>query len=181
MKNGATFGPDLALTYDNSQGFEKGNNLRFHNTTFNGPIASNYATAYTHFTNSWEFTGATMFDNKVDQTATLVAPQTNIEMGSFTNPGAAPSTLLGVVVAGNIDIRGTTMVDGSIIVTGDGSGNTTLGYFGPNDGDTSAVALPEGGFGMLGIHYNPYRTLPDGINLPIMITGRIDTYREGSR
>jgi Tfp pilus assembly protein PilX len=180
MKSG-TFSSNTALTFDNSVGFEKGNNLRFHNTTFEGPIASNYATAYSHFTNSWEFTGATMFNNKVDQTATLVAPQTNIEMGSFTDPNAAPSTLLGVVVAGNIDIRGTTMVDGSIIVTGDGAGNTTLGYFGPNDGDTSAVALPEGGFGMLGIHYNPYRTLPDGINLPILITGRIDTYREGSR
>lgn len=181
MKGGASFGADLPLTFNNSQGFEKGNNLRFHNTTFEGPIASNYSTAYTHFTNSWEFTGATMFNNKVDQTATLVAPQTNIEMGSFTDPNAAPSTLIGIVVAGNIDIRGTTNVDGSIIVTGDGAGSTTLGYFGPNDGDTSAVALPEGGFGMLGIHYNPYRTLPDGINLPIMISGRIDTYREGSR
>jgi hypothetical protein len=122
-----------------------------------------------------------MFNNKVDQTATIVAPQTNIEMGSFTDPNAAPSTLLGVVVVGNIDIRGTTNVDGSIIVTGDGAGNTTLGYFGPNDGDTSAVALPQGGFGMLGIHYNPYRTLPDGINIPVMITGRVDTYREGTR
>ena len=176
-----TFSADTALTGANSYGFQKGNNLRFNNTTFEGPIASNYSTAYTHFTNSWEFTGATMFNNKVDQTATIVAPQTNIEMGSFTDPNAAPSTLLGVVVVGNIDIRGTTNVDGSIIVTGDGAGNTTLGYFGPNDGDTSAVALPQGGFGMLDIHYNPYRTLPDGINLPIMITGRVDTYREGTR
>lgn len=177
-----SFSKDTVLTPTNSQGFNKGNNLRFHNSTFEGPIASNYATAYTHFTNSWEFTGATMFNNKVDQTATLVAPQTNIEMGSFTDPKAAPSTLIGVVVAGNLDIRGSSMVDGSIIVTGDGAGNTTLGYFGPSDGDTSAVALPEtGGYGMLGIHYNPYRTLPDGIDLPITVSGRIDTYREGTR
>ena len=69
-----------------------------------------------------------MFDNKSPtQTATIVAPQTNIEMGSFTDPAKAPSTLIGVVVAGNIDIRGTSVVDGSIIVTGDGAGNTTLG------------------------------------------------------
>ena len=176
-----SFSKDTVLTGSNSYGFQKGNNLRFHNSTFEGPIAGNYATAYSHFTNSWEFTGATMFNNKVDQTATLVAPQTNIEMGSFTSPDAAPSTLIGVVVAGNIDIRGTSMVDGSIIVTGDGAGNTTLGYFGANDGDTSATAMPEGGFGMLGIHYNPYRTLPDGINLPITVSGRIDTYREGTR
>lgn len=181
MKSGS-FSKDTALTAANSYGFEKGNNLRFHNSVFEGPIASNYATAYTHFTNSWEFTGATMFDNKVDQTATLVAPQTNIEMGSFTDPKAAPSTLVGVVVAGNIDIRGTSVVDGSIIVTGDGAGNTTLGYFGPSDGDTNPVALPEtGGYGGLSIHYNPYRTLPDGINLPIGVRAMVETYREGSR
>ena len=175
-----SFSKDTVLTPTNSHGYVKGNNLRFHNSTFEGPIASNYATAYTHFTNSWEFTGATMFDNKVDQTATLVAPQTNIEMGSFTDPKAAPSTLIGVVVAGNIDIRGTSVVDGSIIVTGDGAGNTTLGYFGPSDGDTNPVALPEtGGYGMLRIHYNPYRTLPDGINLPVFLRPWVNTYREG--
>src|SRR5690606_14858157 len=113
------------------------NNLRFNNCTIKGPIANNYSTAYTHFANSWEFTGSTLFSNAADDTATIVAPQTNIEMGSFTNPDAAPSTLIGVVVAGNIDIRGTSLLDGSIIVTGDGAGNTTLGYFGPSDGDTN--------------------------------------------
>jgi Tfp pilus assembly protein PilX len=187
MKSGS-FNKDTALTLANSHGFEKGNNLRFHNTRFEGPIAGAYATAYTHFTNSWEFTGATMFDNKwVDPktgitTATIVSPQTNIEMGSFTNPDAAPSTLLGVVVAGNLDIRGTSEVDGSIIVTGDGAGNTTLGYFGDNDGDTNAAPMKNGrGYGRLNIHYNPYRTLPDGINLPIEITPQIESYREGLR
>ena len=55
-----------------------------------------------------------MFNNQVDDTATIVSPQVNIEMGSFTNPNNAPSTLVGVVVAGNIDIRGTSSVDGSI-------------------------------------------------------------------
>jgi len=176
-----SFSNTTALTAANSYGFQKGNNLRFHNSTFEGPIAANYATAYTHFANSWEFTGATMFNNKVDQTATLVAPQTNIEMGSFTDPNAAPSTLVGVVVAGNIDIRGTSSIDGSIIVTGDGAGNTTLGYFGASDGDTSATAMPEGGFGRLDIHYNPYRTLPDGINLAIGVRPMVETYVEGSR
>ncbi len=162
-----------------TQGSKNGNNLRFNNCTFNGPLAGNYSTAYTHFANSWEFTGATLFDNQVDQTATIVSPQVNIEMGSFTNPDAAPSTLVGVVVAGNIDIRGTSIVDGSIIVTGDGAGNTTLGYFGPSDGDTNPSALPEGGFGRLNIRYNPNRALPDGINVAIDITADPTTYREG--
>ena len=157
----------------------QGNNLRFDNCTINGPIACDVPTAYTHFTNSWEFTGATMFNNNVDQTATIVAPQTNIEMGSFIDPNAAPSTLMGVVVAGNIDIRGNELVDGSIIVTGDGAGNTTLGWFGNNDGDTDPNAVPtEGGWGKLDIRYNPYRALPDGINIPIDILPQPGSYAE---
>ncbi len=180
MKTGS-FSNTTTLTTNNSYGFTKGNNLRFNDCTFNGPVSGGYATAYTHFANSWEFTGATLFDNRIDQTATIVAPQTNIEMGSFTNPGSAPSTLIGVVVAGNIDIRGTSVVDGSIIVTGDGAGNTTLAYFGASDSDTDAGALPEGGYGRLNIRYNPNRTLPDGINVAIDITPERNTYREGEQ
>ncbi len=176
-----SFSNNTVLTKDNSRGFQQGNNLRFHNSTFEGPVGSNYSTAYTHFANSWEFTGATIFNNKVDHTATIVAPQTNIEMGSFTDPNAAPSTLIGVVVAGNLDIRGTSVVDGSIIVTGDGAGSTTLGYFGDNDGNTDAGEMKEGGYGRLNIHYNPHRPLPDGINIAVDIKGKIATYREGSR
>jgi hypothetical protein len=86
---------------------------------------------------------------------------------------------LGVVVAGNIDIRGTSVVDGSIIVTGDGAGNTTLGYFGADDGSTDPSAMPEGGYGRLNIRYNPHRALPDGINIAIDLTGDPDTYAEG--
>lgn len=161
-----------------TEGSVRGNNLRFHDCTFLGPLAGNYATAYTHFANSWEFTGATRFDNRVDQTATILSPQVNIEMGSFTDPSQAPSTLVGVVVAGNIDIRGYSNVDGSIIVTGDGAGNTTLAYFGASDHDTNPSAMPEGGFGKLNIRYNPHRALPDGINIPIDIVPNVATYRE---
>lgn len=183
MKSGYTFNKDTPLTRTNSQGFEKGNNLRFNNCVFEGPIGSNYATAYTHFANSWEFTNATLFNNKVDQTATLVAPQTNIEMGSFSDPTQAPSTLIGVVVAGNLDIRGTSIVDGSIIITGDGAGNSTFGYFGASDGstDTNIDLSKNGGtYGRLHIRYNPYRVMPDGINISLVLTERVDTYREGT-
>ena len=100
-------------------------------------------------------------------------------MGSFTDPAPAPSTLVGVVVAGNIDIRGTSVVDGSIIVTGDGAGNTTLGYFGPSDGDTDPDAMPEGGYGRLNIRYNPYRALPDGINIAVDLLPQVFSYQEG--
>ncbi|MBC8108318.1 MAG: hypothetical protein H7Z14_17160 [Anaerolineae bacterium] len=162
-----------------TKGSQLGNNVRFNNCNFKGPVAGTAATAYTHFSNSWEFTGATLFNNQVDQTATIVAPNTNIEMGSFTNPTAAPSLMIGVVVAGNIDIRGTSNVDGAIIVTGDGAGNTTLGYFGPSDGDTNPSAMPEGGYGRLDIRYNPNRALPDGINIAIDVLPDTDSYKEG--
>lgn len=173
-----SFSSNTTLTSSNSHGFNRGNNFRFNDCTFRGPLASDVPTAYTHFTNSWEFTGATRFDNQVDATATIVAPQTNIEMGSFTNPEAAPSTLVGVVVAGNIDIRGTSVVDGSIIVTGDGAGNTTLGWFGPSDSSTDATAMPEGGFGRLNIRYNPHRALPDGIDVKVEIRPVVSTFSE---
>lgn len=181
MKSGS-FSANTVLTTTNSYGFDRGNNLRFDNCTIKGPIAADNPTAYTHFTNSWEFTGATTFNNVADDTATIVAPQTNIEMGSFTNPGDAPSTLVGVVVAGNIDIRGQSIVDGSIIVTGDGAGNTTQGWFGPSDAGTDVTTpMPEGGFGRLTIRYNPNRALPDGINVAVDILGDPNTYLEAAQ
>ena len=183
MKTGS-FTADTVLTATNSYGFSLGNNIRFDNCIFEGPLASNYATAYTHFANSWEFTNSAIFNNKEDQTATIVAPQTNIEMGSFADPVSAPSTLIGVVVAGNLDIRGTSSVDGSIIVTGDGAGNTTLGYFGASDGDSSTsldLTKNGNGWGRLSIRYNDMRALPDGINIPIEVVEKLYTYREGTR
>ena len=181
MKSGS-FSASTPLTKDNSHGFNEGNNLRFNDCTFHGPLATDVPSAYTHFANSWEFTGKTLFDNTVDQTATLVAPQTNIEMGSFEAPAAAPSTLVGVVVAGNIDIRGESVVDGSIIVTGTGAGNTTLGWFGPSDAATvPSGEMPEGGWGRILVRYNKNRTLPDGINMAIDIVPQVHTYQEGAR
>jgi Tfp pilus assembly protein PilX len=185
-----TFSSSTVLTATNSLGFQNGNNLRFNNCTMKGPLISSVPTAYTHFGNSWEFTGATLFNNiwqdaSKQTTASMLAPQTNIEMGSFTDPAGATSTLIGVIVVGNIDIRGSSIIDGSIVVTGDGAGNTTQGWFGPSDGDTdTASPMPEGGYGRLNIRYNPYRPLPDGINMVVDIVPCLNdnfqnTYFEG--
>ncbi|MGD1278398.1 MAG: hypothetical protein ABR964_14390 [Tepidisphaeraceae bacterium] len=186
-----SFSANTTLTSSNSLGFQQGNNLRFDNCTITGPLVNGdsnamsgsspapVTTAYTHFTNSWEFTGSTVFNNTVDQTATVIAPQTNIEMGSYVAPSQAPSTLIGVVVVGNIDIRGTTLVDGSIIVTGNGAANTTLGYFGPSDSSTDPNSVPAQGWGKINLRYNPNRTLPDGINVAISITPITTSYVEG--
>jgi len=172
-----SFSSTTPLNATNSLGFQNGNNLRFDNCTFNGPVTSANPTAYTHFTNSWEFTGATYFNNTVDPTCTILAPQTNIEMGSFSDPNSAPSTLVGVVVAGNIDIRGRSVVDGSIIVTGNGASNTTLAYFGSSDSASDPNAMPEGGYGRLYMRYNPSRTMPNGISLPISLTPTVNSFR----
>jgi hypothetical protein len=190
MING-NFSNTTVLTASNSHGFKNGNNLRFNNCVVKGPLISDVPTAYSHFANSWEFTGSTTFDNTWTDasgrtTATIIGPQTNIEMGSFTDPAKAPSTLKGVVVAGNIDIRGSSLVDGSIIVTGDGAANTTMGWFGASDGDTTTnTPMPEGGYGRLVVRYNPYLPLPDGINMPISIVPHVNefnqnTYTEGN-
>jgi hypothetical protein len=185
--SGTSFSKDTVLVSSGTpgsgewitKGSQTGNNLRFNNCSFSGPIAGNYATAYTHFANSWEFTGATVFNNTADQSATIVSPQVNVEMGSFTDPSTAPSTLVGVVVAGNLDIRGSGIVDGSIIITGDGAGNTTQGWFGPSDSSTNPNSpMPEGGWGHLNIRYNQYRPLPDGIDMAIDLLPEIDTYLE---
>ncbi|MDP9175400.1 MAG: hypothetical protein M3O30_16280 [Planctomycetota bacterium] len=174
-----SFSANTTLTAANSLGFQQGNNLRFDNCSITGPIAADVPTAYSHFTNSWEFTGSTVFNNQVDQTATIVAPQTNIEMGSFVAPTQAPSTLLGVVVVGNIDIRGTTLVDGSVIVTGDGAANTTLGWFGPSDASSDPNSVPPQGWGKINLRYNPNRALPNGINIAVNITPNTTSYVEG--
>jgi hypothetical protein len=130
-----------------------------------------------------EFDGTTTFNNTVDPTVTIMAPNTNIEMGSFQNPGANPSTLVGVVVAGNIDVRGSASVDGSLIVTGNGAGNTTLGYFGSTDQGQAVPSrsqLPSsanGSYGHLYFQINPSRGMPNGISIPVVCKAQYGTYQ----
>ena len=60
------------------------------------------------------------------------------------------------------------MVDGSIIVTGDGAGNTTLGYFGASDGDTDRrPPCPRAAAAASTSATTPTAPLPDGINLAV--------------
>lgn len=195
----------------------KGNTLRFESCTFTGPIAQgdksstdnsgNKAPAPPNFTlatNNWEFTGATTIDFKLpakdgssDSTAlanlkeqaTMMCPQTNIEMGSFTAPGQAKCSFQGVVVAGVFDVRGVANIDGTIVALDQGRDSVldtiTLGYFGSNDAATSQgepdPALSKAGgaaYGRIHIRFNPYRTLPDGINLCVSMLPDATTWRE---
>ena len=181
-----SFTANTSLSKSNSVAFTQGNNLHFTGFTFNGVLSSDVPTSYTHFANSWEFDGISTFNNQVDQTQTIVAPNTNIEMGSYTNPGGNPSTLVGVVVAGNIDIRGTANVDGSLIVCGNGATNTTLGYFGTTDSGQAVPTVSQlpasanGSYGHLFFRYNPNRGMPDGISIPITLMAMPSSYAASS-
>ncbi len=171
------------LNSSNSTAFKQGNNLHFSGCNFNGVVTADVPTAYTHFADSMEFDGITNFNNTVDPTVTIMAPNTNIEMGSFQNPGANPSTLVGVVVAGNVDIRGTASVDGSLIVTGNGATNTTLGYFGSTDQGHAVPSLSQlpssanSAYGHLFFQMNPARGMPNGIAIPVICKPQYSTYQ----
>ena len=82
----------------------------------------------------------------------------SVDVGSFNSPPAQNLNLSGAIIAGVLDARGNVSVDGSLMLTyapvqGEGpmrdsagnpignpaNFNTTLGYFGPDDGDSEAL------------------------------------------
>jgi len=178
MKTGYTFDANKPLTADTSLGYVEGNNTRFMDCTFNGVLVAATTTAYTHFSNEFQINGKAYFNNTFDPKCTILAANTNIDLGSYTRPANQDSVLKGVVVAGNIDIRAKAFVDGSIIVPGDGSGNTTLGWFGMTDSAESDGATPAGGYGRLYIRYNPSRAQPNGIRLQPIMSNVLTSYRQ---
>ena len=181
------------------------NNLRFHNCTFEGMLASDSPDAYTHVRNKVQVTGKANFkiekSNELSDAekaffkrSTLMLPQLSVDMGTFLEPNddGEWTRLDGTIVAGVFDIRGTATIDGSIITTyeplpGEGglaqggnpaAFNTTIGYFESTAGDGEGE-IPAGGYGKIIIRYDPTRQLPDGINGPIELRGELDTYYEG--
>lgn len=177
--------PTSAMSNDvRTNGSTKGNNLRFEGCTFTGPLASDVPNAYTHAANSWEFTGDTVIDTQWKDPSTgetsvsILAPQTNIEMGSYEDGKENLVKLRGVVVAGNIDIRGKGWIDGALINTGNAAGSMTLGYFGDNDSTVSLTPETLRRAGRLIMRYNQALALPDGIDIPVSITPDPTTYLE---
>ncbi|MEO0604439.1 MAG: hypothetical protein AAF211_23600, partial [Myxococcota bacterium] len=181
----------------------EGNNVRFHNCQFTGPVVTGVPSGFSQVRNKLTFTGNTTFDVMASPTlsddekqlyrrATLMAPNYSVEMGTFVAPYETTEKveLKGAVVAGLIDMRGKVAVDGSIITTfkpSEGVGpvlgdsapqfNTTLGYFSAADGDLEAE-LPENGLGLIQVTYDPTIPMPDGIIGPIELRPVWATYRE---
>lgn len=176
------------------------NNLRFHNCEFVGSIVAATPSTFTHVRNKVQFTGSTRFRTMTDSSSeataanftsddvaelkksAMILPNYSVDIGTFnsptdsytgSNPPAAQSVhLAGTVIAGMLDARGNTTIDGALMLTFDptpGQGplnyfgqtvgnpalfNASLGYFGSADGDGESVdpaSLPlEGGVKIAG-------------------------------
>ena len=200
------------------------NSIRFHDCTFLGSISGDRPDAFTHWRNKIQLTGNTRFyvdpidadlldqPDAADLAAELLAigdstraelakssmllPGWSVDVGNFDNVAGARVKLTGIIVAGVMDIRGTALVDGTLMMTfrptvGEGplfyggaadAFNTTIGYFGPADGDgegsdPSDPSFP--GFGEIVLRYDEEASLPDGIPWPITLEPEPGTYWEG--
>ncbi len=128
--------------------------------------------------------------------SSLLMPGWSVDVGNFTNELATKVKLKGTIVAGILDVRGTADVFGTLLMTFRpiaGAGplfygglpdafNTTIGYFGPSDGDGEGVDPDDAtfnGFGEITLRYDPNAMLPDGIPWPIQINSEPLTYVEG--
>ncbi len=175
------------------------NNIRFHDCLFVGSIVSDTPSAYTQVRNKLQFTGATQFttvhpsepengylnpdesDMETILTSSMMLPNYSVDLGSFNSPTEQDIVLQGAIIAGVLDARGNTTIDGALLLTfdptfgqgplmdifgnpiGNPSGfNTSLGYFGAGDGDYESIDpadLPIVG----GIRIVGYDTTGDGL------------------
>ncbi len=152
------------------------NNIRFHDCLFVGSIVSDTPSEYTQVRNKLQFTGATRFTtvhpdepdnpnlnpdpNDMDDilTSSMMLPNYSVDLGSFNSPPEQNIALQGAIIAGVLDARGNTTIDGALLLTFDptyGEGpmvdvygnpignpagfNASLGYFGDADGDFESV------------------------------------------
>jgi hypothetical protein len=129
--------------------------------------------------------------------SSVLMPGWSVEIGTFQNDENVGVKLTGTIVTGLLDLRGVVDVHGAILSTyrpveGEGAlyyggeadaFNTTLGYFGPEDGDEEGIddAMKSfSGYGRVTLRSNPDAPLPDGVPWPITIVPDGTSYREGS-
>jgi len=152
------------------------NNIRFHDCLFVGSIVSDAPTGYSQTRNKLQFTGGTRFTQThpdapddpqlnpqpadLDDIAksSMMVPNYSVDIGTFNSPPTQNVQLSGAIIAGVMDVRGNTTLDGALLLTFDpiyGSGpmvdalgnpignpanyNTSIGYFGPDDGDQESL------------------------------------------
>ncbi|MFZ4572947.1 MAG: hypothetical protein ACOYN0_01035 [Phycisphaerales bacterium] len=90
--------------------------------------------------------------------SSLMMPNYSVDIGTFNSPTTQNVELQGAVIAGVLDVRGNASIDGALLLTyspvygqgplrdaaGNAAGNpaafnTTIGYFGPDDGDAESL------------------------------------------
>lgn len=104
-------------------------------------------------------------DEELIDLSSMMLPGYSVDLGTFNSPPTQDVKLGGVIVAGVMDIRGNAEIDGALLMTfkpepgvaplvdqfgvpvgNPAMFNTTLGYFGPEDGDEESLdptTLPE--------------------------------------
>ena len=126
----------------------------------------------------------------------MLLPGWSVDVGNFDSDTSTTVKLTGTIVTGLIDIRGSADVHGTLMTTfrptetegplfyggTPDAFNTTLGYFGEEDGDQEGVDTEDpgfGGFGRITLRYDPEAKLPDGIPWPLLATPQASTWYEG--
>lgn len=153
------------------------NNLRFHDCVFIGSVVADKPAVFTHIRNKLQFTGATKFlqehptepenpayqlsadESAITAKSSMMAPHYSVDIGTNNSSAAQDIRLHGAIIAGVLDVRGNTEVEGALLLTyepvfgeapmsvyGTAAGNpenfnATLGYFGPDDGDQEGIDL----------------------------------------
>lgn len=153
------------------------NNIRFHDCIFVGSIVADQPEIFTPVRSKLQFTGATRFtdvhpqypddprynpdseDEATIATSSMMLPNYSVDIGTNNSPQEQDVHLRGAIIAGVLDVRGNTRIDGVIMLTfepvygeapmelyGNPAGdpadfNITLGYFGPRDGDQEGVDI----------------------------------------
>jgi hypothetical protein len=129
--------------------------------------------------------------------SSVLMPGWSVEIGAFQNDESVGVKLTGTIVSGLLDLRGVVDVHGAILSTyhpveGEGAlfyggeadaFNTTLGYFGPEDGDEEGIndgMKTFSGYGRVSLRANPDAPMPDGVPWPITIVPDGSTYKEGT-
>ncbi len=128
--------------------------------------------------------------------SSVLMPGWSVEIGAFQNDESVGVKLTGTIVSGLLDLRGVVDVHGAILSTfrpTEGEGplfyggeadafNTTIGYFGPEDGDGEGVdesSKPFTGYGRVSLRANPDAPMPDGVPWPITVVPDGLSYQEG--
>ena len=160
------------------------NNIRFEDCNFNGTIVTDVPSTTTHYSwwmrNVLYFTGNATFNNQSQfQDTTILAPNFNVNLGDTGEYEEGSGNILtGAIVGGIVDVRGNAEIYGTIISMYDTS-PWSSGYI------TNIGAADDGGSeseGYLGGHIeitpNPDQLLPSGIQSPVVLQPRANTYME---